>query len=95
MTIMKTITLTMNCPFCGSLHQVTVGEDAFEKYVNGALASKAFPQLTATEREQIISEICPKCQSKFFEEDPEEDEDEGDDIYVCMQESLNFTGQWW
>ena len=53
------------------------------------------PTLSATEREQLISDICPACQANLFGEDLEEDEDEGDDISACMRESLEFTGQWW
>ena len=83
------------CPFCGKEHSVEVSESAFYKWQNGALIQNAMPTLSATEREQLISHICPACQENLFGEEPEEDEDEGDDISACMRESLEFTGQWW
>lgn len=61
-----TIILTMNCPFCGKEHEVTVTEEQYIMYCAGALAQEAFPNLNATQREQIISHLCPDCQEKFF-----------------------------
>ena len=60
------ITLEMVCPFCGKVHFVEVLESELDVYNSGALAQVAFPNLSATEREQIISGICPKCQTKIF-----------------------------
>jgi len=42
----------------------------------GELAQNAFPYLSATEREQLISHICPKCQDSIFGSDEDEFEDE-------------------
>lgn len=59
-------TLVMTCPFCGKKHKVeVVGSDYFT-YMDGELAQNAFPYLSATEREQIISHICPACQESIF-----------------------------
>lgn len=58
--------LAMNCPFCGKPHFVFVPVEELKAYENGALAQNAFKSLTATEREQIISQICPECQEKVF-----------------------------
>ena len=65
---MKTyfVTLEMTCPFCGAKHSVTVTEDAYCAYIDGALAQEAFPDLTPTQREQIISQMCPDCQRTVF-----------------------------
>lgn len=60
------IKLEITCPFCGATHFVVVEESAYNAYVNGALAQVAFPNLSSTEREQIISHICPLCQDDFF-----------------------------
>lgn len=60
------ITLEIVCPFCGEIHFVDVLESELEAYENGALAQVAFPNLSATEREQIISGICPQCQESVF-----------------------------
>lgn len=66
---MRDIRLEMVCPFCGESHSVKVAESDYNAYCNGALAQNAFPYLNATEREQLISHLCPTCQSKFFEEE--------------------------
>lgn len=54
------------CPFCGKTHYVRVPADGWYAYVNGALAQDAFPTLSATKREQLISNICPDCQEEIF-----------------------------
>ena len=78
------------CPFCGAEHSVEVNLTQFEAWQNGELIQNAMPNLSATEREQLISHLCPKCQAEVFGSD---DEDEGDDILACEMESLG--GNWW
>ena len=95
MRFTDSVIITITCPFCGKEHEVEVSESAFYEWQSGALIQNVMPTLTATEREQLISRMCPACQANLFGEDPEEDEDEGDDIDACMRESLEFTGQWW
>lgn len=54
------------CPFCG---QVTTVEVPFEQYIlweMGELIQNAMPDLTPTEREVLISGLCPKCQKEIF-----------------------------
>ncbi len=64
---METIVVVeITCPFCGGTHYVEVLESELEAYQGGALAQVAFPNLSATEREQIISGICPACQKSVF-----------------------------
>ena len=75
------VILTIECPFCGAEHEVVVSESAYYAYIGGELAQVAFPNLTPTEREQIISHLCPECQAKVFgSEEDEEDWDEPDDL---------------
>ena len=88
------------CPFCGKEHFVVVDEEEFMAWESGELIQKAMPTLSATEREQLISHICPKCQEKIFGDEEEIDisdfeEEEEEDILSIMRESLEFTGQWW
>ena len=64
--MMKDIRLEMTCPFCGADHFVDCREEQYDRYCNGELAQVAFDDLNATEREQIISHICPSCQEKIF-----------------------------
>ena len=83
------ITLEITCPFCGRTSYVKVEETDYLNWRNGDLAQDCFPYLSATEREQLISCLCPSCQASIFGEEEEEDAD------ACMRESLEFTGQWW
>lgn len=54
------------CPFCGETHFVSVPREEYDAYADGELAQNALVSLTITEREQLISHLCPKCQDKFF-----------------------------
>lgn len=60
------INLEMVCPFCGQVHNVEVLEASYVMYTAGELAQNAFPYLSATEREQIISHMCPDCQKDIW-----------------------------
>lgn len=65
-----TMFVEITCPFCGEIHYVEVDRDHFTKwYRDGELIQNAMPELSATEREQLISDICPKCQEGIFGED--------------------------
>lgn len=71
------------CPICGHVNEITVNEDDYFNWDDGALVQDAFPYLTAEERECLISHICPICWNKTFgdidEEDPEDWEDDVDE----------------
>ena len=69
---MRDIRLEVPCPFCGASHFVDVAESDYNEWYNGTPAQVAFPYLSATEREQLISRICPKCQTSIFDEDEDE-----------------------
>ena len=62
------INIEITCPFCGADHTVDVDLAKFEAWQNGELIQNAMPDLTFTEREQLISGLCPKCQMKAFGE---------------------------
>ena len=79
------------CPFCGCLTVLNVSKIGFDKWKNGELVQKAFPTMSATDREILISGICSECQIGVFGLDDEEEEDIG----ACERESLDFMGQWW
>ena len=62
------IYVSRECPICGKYHEVLVYEDDYEAWVNGdLLAQEAFPYLTASEREILISGICPVCWVHMFD----------------------------
>ena len=62
------IDVAMTCPLCGEDHAVEVKRAQYEAWQNGELIQNAMPNLTPTEREQLISGLCPKCQAKIFGE---------------------------
>ena len=64
--MLEMISLEMVCPFCGQVHSVDVFETSYVMYMAGELAQNAFPYLSATEREQIISHMCPDCQKDIW-----------------------------
>lgn len=79
---MDRIIVEIKCPFCGATHTVEVFEADFVAWQDGALAQNVFPYLSATEREQLVSHICPNCQDSIFgsDEDKLEDYEEPEDI---------------
>ena len=66
--IVMRIDVEIICPFCGANHAVEVNLAQYEVWQNGELIQNAMPDLTPTEREQLISSLCPKCQAKIFGE---------------------------
>ena len=63
----KDVYVSIHCPFCGAGHSVEVNETDYWDWDDGMLAQDAFPYLTPTEREQLISHICPECQRDIFD----------------------------
>ena len=63
---MKKYEIHSVCPFCGTPHSVAVPSKGYRAWQEGELIQRALPQLSATEREQLISGMCPKCQKKIF-----------------------------
>lgn len=61
--------MTKDCPICGSSGTVWLWEMDMERYLNGAYAQDAFPDLPIQIREQIISGIHPKCWTKAMGDD--------------------------
>ena len=62
------INVPIICPFCGEDHAVEVNLAQYDAWQNGELIQNAMPDLTPTEREELISGLCPKCQVKMFGE---------------------------
>lgn len=60
------MTISITCPMCHGVHYVEVEEDALEAWQSGELIQNAMPNLSPTEREQLISGLCPMCQDVFF-----------------------------
>lgn len=63
------INVECHCPFCGATHFVNnVDPVGYLSWEMGELIQKALPNLSPTEREQMISGLCPECQKKIFGE---------------------------
>lgn len=72
---MKKLVIKMECAICREWHSVECSANGFHAWQRGKLIQYAMPELSATEREQLISGMCPKCQDRIFGYD--EDEEEG------------------
>lgn len=60
------ITMIRECPICHKVSEVCVDDKGYLKYIEGELCQDAFPDLSATEREIIISGMCKECQDMIF-----------------------------
>lgn len=60
------ILIERTCPFCGEKMALPVPKDEFDAWQSGVPVQKAFPYLSAEEREFIISGICENCWEKMF-----------------------------
>ena len=61
------------CPHCHKLQTIEVQVSQYNRWMAGENIQIAFPDLTADQREILISGICPECWDKIFP--PEEDEE--------------------
>ena len=66
---MSLISINRDCPMCGTKHSVSAPSEAYYRWMNEDLyVQDAFPGLSATEREQLLSGLCPRCQAIVFDE---------------------------
>ena len=56
----------IDCPYCGKEYTITVPIKGFQKWKNGMSIQHAMPELSAKDRESLISGICPKCWEETF-----------------------------
>lgn len=57
------------CRVCKMQKELKVSKKAYEDWKNGQLIQIAFPDLSADDRELLMSGICGKCFDKMFEEE--------------------------
>ena len=62
------IDVAIVCSFCGEVHAVEVNLAQYKAWQNGELIQNAMPDLTPTEREQLTSGLCPRCQAEMLGE---------------------------
>lgn len=56
------------CVHCRQVQTIMLSKTGIEAYQKGALMQDAFPELTAGQREMLISGTCDNCWKKFFGE---------------------------
>lgn len=63
--------VTITCPVCWETTDLRIdNEDGYYAWCQGGmLIQDALPELTASEREQLISGICDTCWDETFGED--------------------------
>ena len=82
----KTKTLLINyCPFCGKANVIEVFNTQLAKFEadDTMCVAEAFPQLSITNRETLITGVCPECQSSI-----PYDNDDDDDYYDDDEEDI-------
>ena len=61
--------LEIPCPFCGKISKLKVStkvwRDGLNAYKNGALIQNAWPTLSPSDRELILTGICDECWIKM------------------------------
>lgn len=85
------MTIVCECPFCGKEYEVNVKLEDFLAWRQGGLVQNCFPYLSATERESLVSQMCPKCQAKVFgteEEEETEEEEISEEDYDRFKEEF-------
>lgn len=63
------------CPYCGKVTTIKVPTVGYFNWAyGGMLIQQAMPELSANEREALISGICSKCWGSIFSCDDEDDD---------------------
>jgi len=75
--------ITNCCLFCGVSKSILVEADHFDAWQCGVLAQDAMPNLTISDREFLISKVCPTCFDSMTESDEESDEESDDLDFDC------------
>ena len=57
------------CPHCLIVRTIEVDENQYKEWKAGKLIQRAFPNLNSSQRETLITGICPECWSKIFGDD--------------------------
>lgn len=65
----QTMRFTGPCIYCGKEQSVRVDAEAAIKFREGGFAQDCFPDLSADEKEFLISGICGACWDKMFPEE--------------------------
>lgn len=61
--------LAVRCLSCDEVTELEVSEAGFRAWKKGQLIQLALPELSAAERELLISETCGPCFDNLFEDE--------------------------
>lgn len=62
--------LIIRCIYCGEPYIVPISEQEYLNWIKkGTFIQDEFPELSAGERELLISQTCDKCWNKIFNND--------------------------
>jgi len=64
----------VKCEVCSNDIEVPATDEQIKAWKSGMLIQRAMPNLTADQREILISGTCGPCFDKMFPPDPEEEE---------------------
>ena len=62
------VALTKRCPWCNNRGELALDLDGFRRWRDGELVQYALPDLSPTEREQLITGLHPACQDALYGE---------------------------
>lgn len=80
---MSKISVNGVCPRCMRSWTVVVDEANYQSFKEGdMLAQEAFPELSAAERELLITGFCDDCWNDIFPPEDEDDENFGADFDI-------------
>ena len=63
---MASVLIIKPCPFCKKEYQKMFPADGWRKYLNGEKVQDCFPEMSADDREFLITGICPTCWDLTF-----------------------------
>lgn len=64
------VDVKVKCPFCGHISIVkNVDVKSLTKYNEGEAVQRAFPTMSSSDRELIMTGMCKKCQDQVFKQE--------------------------
>lgn len=79
--------VTATCPMCGAETEIIVDKPRFDAWQAGELIQRVFPDYTRTQREILITGLCPDCQEKL-----REDEERMEEMYDALDKVKKVIG---
>jgi hypothetical protein len=69
---MENATIVVPCPFCAKSSEVSVPLSGYKAWQSGEFIQNAMPDVSADDRELLISGTCSECWDSMFLSDEEE-----------------------